>query len=434
MTSAADTTRPVCIVGAAPDTSNLGVSALFASIVDGLNSRLPNVPLVVFDNGLGTRHQTHRVAKNVMVEVEHRGLRMGHRYDRSENLRSMSCLSRLGALGSALNSNIACLRGARAVLDISGGDSFSDIYGAQRFWNVVIPKQIAIRVGVPLVLMPQTYGPYAAPRLRRIASDVVAAANTSWARDARSYEILREMLGAEFSADKHRLGVDMAFGLQAVPIDRNWSEQEQQALFSKSKPLVGLNVSGLVYNTPEASKNFGFRTDYPTLVQSFIQKLFNETDANLLLVPHVMSSLVYESDPVACQRVRSIVPEQHQHRVLVAPTNVDQCEVKWLIGQCDWFCGTRMHATIAALSQGIPTATINYSDKARGVFETCQQGDEVFDPRELASETIVNGLIESFNKRHQLRNSLANAIPAVKTQASEQLDAIVYSFQQSTAR
>jgi polysaccharide pyruvyl transferase WcaK-like protein len=60
-----------------------------------------------------------------------------------------------------------------------------------------------------------------------------------------------------------------------------------------------------------------------------------------------------------------------------------------VIGQTDWFCGTRMHSCIAALSQGVPTAGIAYSDKALGVFETAGAGDALLDARALGSEQIA---------------------------------------------
>ena len=43
---------------------------------------------------------------------------------------------------------------------------------------------------------------------------------------------------------------------------------------------------------------------------------------------------------------------------------------KAVIGQCDFFIGSRMHACIAALSQGVPCVGVAYSMKFAGVFDT----------------------------------------------------------------
>jgi polysaccharide pyruvyl transferase WcaK-like protein len=41
--------------------------------------------------------------------------------------------------------------------------------------------------------------------------------------------------------------------------------------------------------------------------------------------------------------------------------------MKWIIAQCSVFAGARTHSTIAALSSGVPTLSIGYSLKARGI-------------------------------------------------------------------
>ena len=41
---------------------------------------------------------------------------------------------------------------------ISGGDSFSDIYGIRRFLYVSLPQVLVLLMGKPLVLLPQTLG------------------------------------------------------------------------------------------------------------------------------------------------------------------------------------------------------------------------------------------------------------------------------------
>lgn len=110
---------------------------------------------------------------------------------------------------------------------------------------------------------------------------------------------------------------------------------------------------------------------------------------------------------------------------MVAPAFTDPREVKGLIGKCDWFCGTRMHSTIAALSQGVPTAAVAYSIKTQGVFETCGQGDHVADPRHSSTEDVVAHLLASFDGREAARASLAEHLPDVRQIAQEQMSCVV---------
>ena len=42
---------------------------------------------------------------------------------------------------------------------VSGGDSFSDIYGLSRFFYVALPQLLITIMGKKLVFLPQTIGP-----------------------------------------------------------------------------------------------------------------------------------------------------------------------------------------------------------------------------------------------------------------------------------
>ena len=91
----------------------------------------------------------------------------------------------------------------------------------------------------------------------------------------------------------------------------------------------------------------------------------------------------------------------------LAPVLRSPGETKWLISQLDWFCGTRMHATIAALSSGVPVSAIAYSAKVQGVFETCGQGDAVADARTLPGPDVVEVVWASFAGRRAAAEALA---------------------------
>ena len=66
-------------------------------------------------------------------------------------------------------------------------------------------------------------------------------------------------------------------------------------------------------------------------------------------------------------------------------------EIKHEIARMDWFVGTRMHATIAALSTGVPAGEVAHSPKFRGISERC----------DLADACPVTPLYWSFLERHR---------------------------------
>ncbi len=411
----------LAFLGAGPATSNLGVSALLATMVAGVARRLDLRQISVFDYGL-RRSDSIDLDGQGAIKIEFFGLRRGARIHRPENLTNLRLASRCGRLGSRLNCGVRALRSATAVLDVSGGDSFTDMYPDTRIETVAGGKELVLRLGRPLILLPQTYGPFHQSRNR--AAAIVRAATACWARDERSFEILKGLLGDHFQPERHRCGVDMAFGL-AVLVPSPATLGDFGCWLDAHSNRIGLNVSGLMYNSPAKTREkYGFRADYHEVIDQFVEWVLNHTEQSICLIPHVMAPPpAEESDSLACERVLQRF-SSHGNRVVMSPVTLNQSEVKWVISNMGWFCGTRMHATIAGLSTCTPTATVSYSDKAVGVFESCGQGSEVFDPRKLNTDEVVSSMIASYQRRAELRASLGHHIPEVKAKAEWQMDEI----------
>ncbi|WP_158265608.1 polysaccharide pyruvyl transferase family protein [Blastopirellula marina] len=313
------------------------------------------------------------------------------------------------------------IRGMQALLDVSGGDSFSDIYGQYRFDSIVGDKMVAISQGKPLILLPQTYGPFISEKNRQTASRVVRSARAVWARDERSYAIVRDLLGDQFDPERHKATVDMAFGLPvAAPDDSIANEIREFA--SQAEVLVGLNVSGLLYRSPSGGiEDFNFKSNYRDIIQELLKRLLAEPNVRVLLVGHVgpnqpteLDAAGLESDMTATRELLETVKIDDPSRTLSVPSHWNAMQLKWAIGQCDWFCGTRMHSCIAGLSQGVPTGAVAYSDKTIGVFETAGVGDSVIDPRVDDAETVVDKLLTSFQQRSVTKETLGQWLPVVK--------------------
>ncbi len=414
--------KPIALFGAAPDTGNLGVTALSQSVVAGLWTRgIRNA--FVFDHGRGAR----AVEKNIgpdRVRYTAQGAVGGMRIYRPENLHHAVAQSRFGI---AWNPILRTIRESAAVLDISGGDSFSDIYGKRRFTSITQPKQLAIDNGAPLILLPQTYGPFEEHARRAEAAEMVQRSSLAFARDKRSFAILVELLGDRFNPARHVCGVDVAF---ALPITEPAPQRRDPFLAWKSRQkgrIAGLNVSGLLFNeAAEARKQFGLGADFRALCLSFAERLLSGTEASLLLIPHVLDRPgSRESDEDAIRSVHAELAPRFGDRLFVPQMPDCASEAKWFIAQCDWFTGARMHATIGALSSGVPALALAYSAKMQGVFESCGQGGSVIDLRtENSEKSVVEQMLESFEGAARTRERLAARLPETLSQAAFQLDYI----------
>lgn len=409
------------LFGAAFDTGNLGVSALCYSVLNHFVRSVRNpASITVFDYSSGRTPLDLQFQKH-----PHRFFRQGafltRRFYRSESLLSALVVGYFGGLGNPVVSQI---RKSAVILDISGGDSFTDLYGEWRFRSTTIPKQLALWQRKSLVLLPQTYGPFRSKKNRDMAADIARRAKYAVARDERSYQALIDLLGADYDPERHLCGVDVAFSLPAKP-PVTMTDELSAFISNAREAVIGLNISGLLYNEPNiAQRQFGLRGNYRNIIQAFLSHIVHETKFNILLVPHVaVDERHRESDLRACRQ--ALATAGSSERILIAPEYRNPCEVKWLISQMAWFCGTRMHSTIAALSSSTPAAAIAYSPKTAGVFESCGLGAHVADPTRQNDAEVLLCLLESLDKRREVKEAYLETMPAILKRSQEQFSTLL---------
>jgi polysaccharide pyruvyl transferase WcaK-like protein len=403
------TNSRLCLFGASPETGNQGVNALCWSTLEGIARRV-SADVQVFSYG---DKQSLQVVPGSSPPSLYRlrDMSVGRRIWRANHLRRAEFSANLGWRRNPIVKDV---QRADAVLDVSGGDS-------------------------PLILLPQTYGPFSRGRNERTARNLIAGSSLAYARDRRSYENLQGILGHRFDPKRHRQGVDLAFGLR--PRQPTVMEPALQHALERPglRPLVGLNISGLLTNQSEAaSQRFSLVSDYRELIINLIVQLLQTTDAHILLVPHVHAPTGhYESDLDACLALTRQLPQacraEANERLTIVQSPYDASELKWIISQTDWFCGTRMHSTIAALSTGVACCALAYSLKTEGVFESCGVGNATCDLRQLSTEAALELVLSTWHHRQQLSDTLAKQLPNVLAQSDRQLDEIASTLRVAEA-
>ncbi|WP_295995282.1 polysaccharide pyruvyl transferase family protein [Rugamonas sp.] len=270
------------------------------------------------------------------------------------------------------------------VFDIGEGDSFTDIYGTRRLRMLTFGKLVALFRRRPLILSPQTIGPFERRGSRLLANAVMRRCSRIFARDGLSFDYLREN-GLSAKADQV---VDVAFRL---PFQRPPKTPGPLA--------VGINVSGLLFNGGYTGANeLGLSVDYPALIHQLIQTLLARGDCTVWLVPHVLAdSLPVEDDYRVSQQLQEQYPA-----LRLAPRFGSPGEAKSFISGMDFFTGARMHACIAAFSSGVPVVPLAYSRKFNGLFAAL---DYVHygDCKAADTQTIHDLVIRSLDQRDALK-------------------------------
>jgi len=409
----------ICIHGALLDVGNLGCHALTISLISLVMKYLPNAKIYLLYKTRYSGIKNFRI-NGKTIEVRIVNCRLSPKARLNEHLfwiLFMAFLYRLLPY-KFIRSRICkytpwirVLKDSDFVGDISAGDSFSDIYGLQRILTGSIPGLIAILMNKKLVMLPQTYGPYRTTIARAIAKFILLKAWRIYARDKNSIVVIRRLLRDKSDNKSILFCPDVAFTLKSVrpnTIDINPAINRND-----SKLLVGLNISGLLYNGGYTRKNqFGLKTDYKIFIFQLVEKILLETDCHILLVPHVFCEGI-ESDFDACREIFAKFCNKKVTRVHLIQHEYDQNEIKGLIGMCDFFIGSRLHSCIAALSQAIPCVGVAYSRKFLGIFESFGLADLALDARKKMSGEMIIKIIDSIAHRNDITEKLADEIPNI---------------------
>ena len=301
------------------------------------------------------------------------------------------------------------------IASMAGGDSFSDIYGLRRFLYVSLPQILSIVLGKKIVQLPQTYGPFCKPITKFLAKHILRNSCSIYSRDYHGVTEVRELLKRYKDDEKVKFSYDVGFIVEPTSpslIDKNLFDGKREGQL-----LVGLNVSGLLYMGGYSKKNmFNLKVNYRDLIHALIETVINEWKAYVILVPHVFGEYHpnSETDQAVCEQIYEDLKAKYKNKLLYQRGKYDHREIKYIIGNCDFFMGSRMHACIAAISQSIPTVPIAYSQKFMGVMQTVGIGQYVVDLRESDIKEVIRIAEAAWQDREKIRKGLEDKIPEVK--------------------
>lgn len=238
------------------------------------------------------------------------------------------------------------------VTAINGGDGFSDIYGKRIFLQRLPGINFAMEHHLPLVLLPQTVGPFATKDCLNIATAILKYSSIVYVRDD-CYVNELESIGAKYEKTN-----DLSYYMKPEPWD----------IEIDTKSAVGVNVSGLAWDN-----NFhtlaGQFENYPQLIKGIV-KMFLKMGKTVYLISHSYNYNKPElnnDDLKAARELYNSLDEKSNlvliDRDLISP------QVKYVISRMSFFVGTRMHANFAAIFTKVPLFGLAYSYKFKGAFE-----------------------------------------------------------------
>lgn len=225
-------------------------------------------------------------------------------------------------------------RGFDLVLDTRSGDSFADIYGLSRLVSMSGATELAVRAGVPVVLTPQTIGPFGSRRARLVARRSLHTADLVMARDPISARA-----SASLGRPVDTVTTDVVFALEQPRPTRTYD--------------VVLNVSGLLWHEGPHVDAAAYRRAIAGVYDALVA-----SGRTVSLLPHVLASVGPDDDVPAIQEFH----ERHAvDAEVLAPASLE--DVRAIVAGAELVIGSRMHACLNALSVGTPAIPLAYSRK-----------------------------------------------------------------------
>lgn len=272
------------------------------------------------------------------------------------------------------------------VAAINGGDGFSDIYNEATFKGRLFETQLAMMYKRPLIILPQTLGPFKNYGCLDLAEKILKYASYVYVRDLKFEKELAKM-NVSF-----RLENDLSYYMLPQKVDIDIEEG-----------AIGLNISGLAYSN-------GFRTlsgkfdNYPNLIMAII-KYFQKKNKVVYLLAHSYNFQSPEDcndDLTACKDVYDKLISKKNVRII--DRDLTSPEIKYIISQFSFFIGTRMHANFAAIFTKTPVFGLSYSYKFAGSFEQFGLSENYTNIVDISKDEI-DSIVKRIDKLYATINS-----------------------------
>jgi polysaccharide pyruvyl transferase WcaK-like protein len=217
----------------------------------------------------------------------------------------------------------------------SGGDQISGEYCVLTL-GTFLNLLYAILLGKPVVLYADSLGYYHNHILDSIAKFVFNRTKLILLREDLSKKWLD---GKGIRNPQIYVTADPAFLLTPAPPSHVFEILINEGIHNIQKPIIGINPSGLIgrYMRNEDPEGKEKITD---ILAKVIDNLIENLNVSIIMVPHVYTTEL--DDRVAINKIFREV--KNKSKVKIIKNEYTPQELKGIIGLCDLFIGTRMHA------------------------------------------------------------------------------------------
>ena len=320
---------------------------------------------------------------------------------------------------------------ADVVLGIGGGylQGERSVAGSLNVLLLSVPLLLASRLRRPILLAPQSYGPFATPLQRILVRHVLNRVDHIEAREDLSFDLL---VALGIRADKLTRGVDAAFFL-AETSGRPTPVMAQGAADTSVLPRTaprrdpGSGRGARVGVTARRWLADEQQTAYEHSLADFIDWLQVTRGARVTLVPQVTADGFTVGSHTSAgvrdldddRRVNLRIAASCRTTPLLVSERIDHCGLRKLYAGLDYLVGTRFHSVIFSLAAHTPAVAIEYEHKSSGIMRELGLAQWVVPIQDVSSERLQALYARLETSTDEYRATLSKVIPQYQKRAGE---------------
>jgi len=249
--------------------------------------------------------------------------------------------------------------------------------------------------GRPYLLYNQSVGPFCREADVRVLRKCLARAQHIICREGLTYERLKGL-----GLDRLTLSADIAFTLRSRPCTI-----PDELGIRRDGPWIGVTARQCLSDRDQ--------DEYERQFAAFVERRIRTTSAAVLFMPQAVFAAAGDDDLVVARRIRERVTAELRERVTIFEHDLHPGELQGLIGQMDFFVGTRMHSNIFALTTNVRSIAISYEPKTEGIMRMLGLSEYVLTADALRADAL-DALFEKLAQDRDYLPQLARVMPQIR--------------------
>lgn len=330
---------------------------------------------------------------------------------------------------SELTPWLETIKDSEYLINVSGdmwGDNAEHV-GHNRFLVDCLKMKAAQLMGCKTVLYAVTPGPFSDLNTRALAREVFSSFKKVFIREKVSEENLKKW---GFGTDNVTWAPCPSYLFQKNEQYTSVWTQKIEKIHGHGRKVLGLTFGG--FNMPCGPYDMWPRE--PEQYEVFInlaEHIISQLNADIVLFSHTNGfeqpphfKLILGRDFVILKQFYELLLEKNSayaKRIILINEPLLPCDMKKVIGELDMLVTGRVHASVAAASQCVPTVYMEYdqrviySDKMSGFSSQIGMERFVCVPGDLSK--LLENVTECYENMEQIQQQLHVVIPEIQQQA-----------------